>query len=84
MTGNRFNQAKQASSNISLSPSKARPLFLEDNDNIDLKDTYKITNVQPPIDEKDVVNKEYCDNNLLSSSNKIDILSRIIIELLSN
>ena len=39
MTGNRFNQAKQASSNISLSPSKARPLFLEDNDNIDLKDT---------------------------------------------
>ena len=44
MTRNRFNQAKQASSNISLSPSKARQLFLEDNDNIDLKDTYKITN----------------------------------------
>ena len=35
----------------------------------------------PPIDEKDVVNKEYCDNNLLSSSNKIDILIRNITEL---
>ena len=46
-----------------------------------MKDTYKITNVQPPIDEKDVVNKEYCDNNLLSSSNKIDISNRIITEL---
>ena len=46
-----------------------------------MKDTYKITNVYPPIDEKDVVNKEYCDNNLLSSSKKIDILSRNITEL---
>ena len=45
-----------------------------------MKDTYKITNVHPPIDEKDV-NKEYCDNNLLSSSNKIDILSRNLTEL---
>ena len=81
MTRNRFNQAKRASSYISLSPSKARQLFLEDNDNIDLKDTYKITNVRPPIDEKDVVNKEFYDNNLLSSSNKIDILSRNITEL---
>ena len=45
-----------------------------------MKDTYKITNVHPPIDEKDVVNKEYCDNNL-SSSNKIDILSKNITEL---
>ena len=45
-----------------------------------MKDTYKITNVHPPIDEKDVVNKEYCDNNLLSSSNKIDILRRNITE----
>ena len=35
----------------------------------------------PPIDEKDVVSKEYCDNNLLSSSNKIDILRRNITEL---
>ena len=56
-------------------------LFLEDNDNINLKDTYKITNVHPPTDEKDVVNKEYCDNNLLSSSNKTDILSKNITEL---
>ena len=46
-----------------------------------MKDTYKITNVHPPIDEKDVVNKEYCENNLLSSSNKIDILRRNITEL---
>ena len=46
-----------------------------------MKDTYKITNVHPPIDEKDVVNKEYCDNNLLSSNIKIDILSKNITEL---
>ena len=46
-----------------------------------MKDTYKITNVHPPIDEINVVNKEYCDNNLLSSSNKIDILRRNITEL---
>ena len=46
-----------------------------------MKDTYKITNVHPPRDEKDVVNTKYCDNNLLSSSNKIDILSRNITEL---
>ena len=46
-----------------------------------MKDTYKITNVHPPTDEKDVVNKEYCDNNLLSSSNKIYILSKNITEL---
>ena len=64
-----------------LTLSKARRFFLEDNDNINMKDNYKITNVHPPIDEKNVVNKEYCDNNLLSSSNKIDILSRIITEL---
>ena len=86
MTRNRFNQAKHQSISTStsmnnLTLSKARGLFLEDNDNIDMKDTYKITNVHPPTDEKDVVNKEYCDNNLLSSSNKIDILSRNITEL---
>ena len=86
MTRNRFNQAKHQSTSTStsmnnLTLSKARGLFLEDNDDIDTKDTYKITNVQPPIDEKDVVNKEYCGNNLLSSSNKIDILSRNITEL---
>ena len=46
-----------------------------------MKDTYKITNVHPPIDEKDVVNKEYWDNKLLSSSNKIDILRKNITEL---
>ena len=39
-----------------------------------MKDTYKITNVHPSIHEKDT-------NNLLSSSNKIDILRRNITEL---
>ena len=88
MTRNRFNQAKHQSgkpllglkSTNKLTLSKAPGLFLEDNDNIDMKDTYKITNVHPPIDEKDVVNKEYCDNNLLSFNNKIDILSKNITE----
>ena len=46
-----------------------------------LKDTYKIANVHPPIDEKDVVNKEYFDNNLLSSNTKLDISSKNITEL---
>ena len=73
MTKNRFNQAKQQSLKNNLTPNKARQLFLEDNDNIDMNDTYKIIYLHPPIDEKDVVNKEYCDNNLLSSTNKIDI-----------
>ena len=89
MSRYRFNQAKHklgkpllgstSTNNITLS--KARGLFLEDKENIDMKDTYKITNVHLPIDEKDVVNKEYCDNNLLSSSNKIDILSKNITAL---
>ena len=89
MTRNRFNQAKHQSGNPllgststnNLTLSRARGLFLEYNDNIDMKDTYNITNVHHPIDEKDVVNKEYCDNNLLSSNNKIDILSKNITEL---
>ena len=84
MTKNRFNQAKRQSTSTptnNLTLSKAHGLFLEDKDNIDMKDTYKITNIQPPVDEGDVVNKEYCDNNLLSSNNKIDILSKNITEL---
>ena len=79
-SGNPFLGSTSTSTN-NLTLSKARGLFLEDNDNIDMKDTYKITNVHPPIDEKDVVNKEYCDNNLLSSSNERDILRRNITEL---
>ena len=71
----------QSAVNNNLSASKTRQLFLEDNDNIDIKNTYKITNVHPPLDEKDVVNKEYCDNNLLSSDNKIIISSKKITEL---
>ena len=84
MTRNRFNQAKHQSTSTStnnITLSKARGLFLEYNDNVNMKDTYKIRNVHPPTDEKDVVNKEYCDNNLLSSNNKIDILSKNINEL---
>ena len=97
MTRNRFNKAKHqwrrmtggpsgnpllgSTSTNNLTLNKARGLFLENNDNIDMKDTYKITNVHPPIDEKDVVKKAYCDNNLLSSNNKIDILSKNISEL---
>ena len=82
MTRNRFNQAKHHMGNgNNLTLSKAPGVFLEDNDIIDMKDTYKITNVHPPIDEKDVVNKEYYDNNLLSSNNKIDILIKNITEL---
>ena len=93
MKRNRFNQAKhhmgkpllgETSTSIStnnLTLIKARGLFLDDNHNIIMKDTYKITNVHTPTDEKDVVNKEYCHNNLLSFSNKIDILSRNITDL---
>ena len=40
-----------------------------------------MTNLHPPTDEKEVVNKGYCDNNSLSSSNKIDILGRKTTEL---
>ena len=87
MTTNRFNQSKHQSTSTSKSTStnnltliKAHGLFLEDNDNIDMKDTNKITQVHPPIDQKAVVNKGYCDNNLLSSKNEIDILSKNITE----
>ena len=59
MTRNRFNQAKhqsQITNSLSAellrrSASKYRQLILKDNDNIDKKDTYKITNVHPPVDE---------------------------------
>ena len=81
MTRNRFNQAKHHTGNgNNLKLSKARGLFPEDNNNIDMKDTLKVTNVHPPIDAKGVVNKEYCDNNVLSCNNKIDILSKNITE----
>ena len=67
MTRNRFNQTKsQGASSISsadgwhnLTLSKARGLFLEDNDNFDMKDAYKITNVHPPIDEKMLLKKSF-------------------------
>ena len=89
MTRSKFNQARHQSGNPllgsaitnNLTTNKARQLFLEDNDNIDMKDTYTITNEQPPIDEKDVVNKECCDNNLLSSNIELNILRKNITEL---
>ena len=46
-----------------------------------MKDTYKTTNVHPPVVEKDVVNKEYYDNNFLSSNKKLNILNKTITEL---
>ena len=82
MTRNRFNQTKnQGASSNNLTLSKARVLFLESNDNIDMKDNYNITNVHPPIDEKYVVNKEFCDKNLLSGSKIIDISSKNTTEI---
>ena len=82
MRTNRHNQPKsQGSLSNNLTLSKARGFFLEDNDNIDMKHTYKITPVHRAIDEKDVVNKEHCDKNLLSSSNKSDISSKNLTEL---
>ena len=61
MTRNRFNhnqnQSKHQSTSRSTSTnnltiSKARRLFLENNNNIDMKDTYKIASVHPLTDEK--------------------------------
>ena len=60
MTTNNFNQTKQAT--YSFSTSTANKFFLEDNDNIDVKNTYKMTNEYPPTDEKDVVIKQFCDS----------------------
>ena len=65
MRTNRYNQPKsQGSLSNNLTLSKARGFFLEANDNIDMKHTYKITPVHRAIDEKDVVNKEHCDKKL--------------------
>ena len=52
MTRNRFNQAKHQSTSTStsmdnLTLSKAPKLFLQENFFIDMKNTYKITNVHP-------------------------------------
>ena len=84
MTRKRFNQEKdQSTSKYKITLSKAHKFFLEDIDNVDMKDIYKITNKHPTVDEKGVVNKEYCDSNLLSSSIKILILSKNITKLKS-
>ena len=81
MTRNRFNQTNrstgrwyhQTTNNLTLS--KARGLFLEVNDNINMKDTYKITNVHTPTDEKEKM--------LLIKSIVTIIYYRLIIRLTS-
>ena len=62
MTRHGFNQAKHQSTSTStlmnnLTLSKAHGLFLEDIDNIDMKYTYKIIKVHPPIDQKMLLKK---------------------------
>ena len=44
-----------------------------------MKNIYKFKNVDSHTYDKDVVDTEYCNKNLLSSSNKIDILSKNIV-----
>ena len=66
MTRSRFNHGKQQSVNLllgsaitnNLTTYKARQIFFEDDDNIDMKHTYKFTKIHPPVDEKDFGNKE--------------------------
>ena len=65
MTRNRLNQAKHRGNRFAdhmgngnhLTLSKAHGLILEDNYKIDMKDTYQIKNVHPPIDEKMLLTK---------------------------
>ena len=64
-----------------LTTTKAHQLFIEDNDNIDVRKKYIIKTLHPPIVMKDALNKEYCDNKLLSSINKTDKLNKNITEL---
>ena len=66
-----FNQANtisQSATSNDLSASKAHQFFLEDNDNTDIRYTYKITKVHTSIEKKDVVNNKFGDSSLLSSS----------------
>ena len=62
MTRNRLSKVKQAAPTKILSTSKAHTLFLEDNDNIEIKDFYKIQYVQPPTE--DAGNRECLDKQL--------------------
>ena len=79
MTRNIFNQAKhpsQITNSLSAellrrSASKARQLLLEDNDIIHKKDTCKITNVHPPVDEKILRNLMKLMKGLLLLSMKL-------------
>ena len=53
MTRNRFNKAKHHMGNgNNLTLSKARGLIPEDNDNMDMKDAYKITKCAPSYKRK--------------------------------
>ena len=55
-----------------LTTTKAHQLFSEDIDNFNVRKKYIIKTLHPPIDMKDALNTEYCDNNLLSSNKKTD------------
>ena len=88
MTRKRFNQANQqtvtssADRRNNLALSQAHQLFLEVNEQIEMKSKYMIKNLHPPLDIKLGVFKNYCDNNLLSASNnRTDILSKNSIDL---
>ena len=63
MTKIEFNQAKQQSRNPlfgsainnNLTTNKARQLYSDDNNKIDMKYNYKTTIVHPPLDKKKIV-----------------------------
>ena len=68
MSRNRFYQAKKQTTTTKISSlnhlttTKAHQLFLDDNDNIDMRKKCIIKNLHPPIDLKDAV-KKYCDQH---------------------
>ena len=82
MTRKKFNQANQqtvissADRRDNLTLSQAHQLFLEVNKKIEMKSNYMIKNLHLPLDMKLGVFKNYCENNLLSSNSRTDILSK--------
>ena len=89
MTRNSFNQTKNEGA-PSISPvdswhnltlSKARGLFLEDIDIIDMKDNYKITNVHHLIDKKMLLIKSIVTITYYHLLIKLIFLSKNITEL---
>ena len=90
MTRIEFNQAKQQSRNPllgsainnNLTTNRARQLYLEASNKIDMKYNYKITIVHPPIDNKNSVIKEHSDNNFFPFQIKKTFLSKNITEII--